>query len=169
MQEIIKLPIKGFEGLYEVHSDGRIFSIRNNIFLKPNNSGTKENPYHFVYLYNESKNRCYIHRLIAKAFIENPLNLATVDHINGDSSDNRVENLRWATQCQQTQNTKKHPGKNKYKGVFFVEYLQKWRVTVRVNGKQLWIGAFKDEVDAAIAYNEAVIKYHGEFARLNDI
>lgn len=39
----------------------------------------------------------YVHRIVATAFIPNPDNLATVDHINGDKTDNTVENLRWAS------------------------------------------------------------------------
>jgi hypothetical protein len=39
----------------------------------------------------------YVHRIVATAFIPNPDNLATVDHINGDKTDNAVENLRWAS------------------------------------------------------------------------
>ena len=49
-------------------------------------------------------NRYRVHRLIAEAFIENPCNKPTVDHINRVRNDNRVENLRWATIEEQCDN-----------------------------------------------------------------
>jgi len=58
-------------------------------------------------------------------------------------------------------------GKRKYLGV---SYNRKYiRAKISVNGKNINLGYFKTEIDAAIAYNEAAIKYHGEFANLNKI
>jgi len=48
-----------------------------------------------------------IHRLVAETFIDNPQKLPTVDHINRIRTDNRVENLRWATRALQSENNAK--------------------------------------------------------------
>lgn len=80
---------------YSVTEDGKVWSHRNNIFLKSN---TNRLGYEYINLCNEngiiSKT---IHRLVAIVFIENVDNKKEVNHINGIKTDNRVENLEWCT------------------------------------------------------------------------
>ena len=93
-----------------------------------------------------------------------------VDHINGNTLDNRKENLRICTHKNNMQN-QKTPKNNKseYKGVYWVKENKNWRARIQVNGKKVSLGCYKNKEDAAKAYNEAAIKYFGEFARINII
>lgn len=91
-----------------------------------------------------------------------------VDHINGNRFDNRKENLRICTRSQNAQNRGPKNGK-KYKGVFkqvsgnSVGY----SVEIKCDGRRYYVGRYKDEKSAALAYDRAAIKIHGKFARLN--
>lgn len=103
-----------------------------------------------------------MHRLI----MGNPPGIS-VDHINGDGLDNRRSNLRLANQSQQGRNTPKHKNnKSGFKGVSWCKGF--WMATIYVNQRKLYLGGFRNPVDAARAYNEAAKKYFGEFARLNN-
>lgn len=96
MREIFK-DIKGYEGIYQISNLGRVKSFTKNSekFLKPNINRTG---YATVRLYKDKiKYFTSIHRLIALAFIPNPENKRTVNHINGIKDDNRIENLEWNT------------------------------------------------------------------------
>jgi hypothetical protein len=93
-----------------------------------------------------------------------------VDHKNHNGLDNRKANLRPATHQQNIFNRRyvsKKSSSSKYKGVSWTPHVKMWRVRVWLNYKSKNIGYFKDEIVAAKAYDEAVKKYHGEFAVLN--
>lgn len=95
---------------------------------------------------------------------------ATVDHENGITTDDRIKNLRAATRLQNS--TNRRSAKNsfsKYLGVCWHKCTQKWITKIRVNGKDIHLGLFMTEIAAALAYNKAAVKYHGEFANLNII
>lgn len=105
-----------------------------------------------------------MHRIIA----ETPAGMDT-DHINGDTLDNRRENLRVCSHHQNTQNR----GINRNnvsgkKGVYWRKDMEKWRVVIKVNYQPIHVGYFDDLEEASRAYDEAAKKYRGEFARLNE-
>ncbi len=91
----------------------------------------------------------------------------TGDHISGFTLDNRRCNLRVATTSENLRNQVKQrtPSTSKYKGLTFRS--NKYDIRIVVNGKTIHLGSAKNELQGAKKYNEAAIKYFGEFARLN--
>jgi len=93
----------------------------------------------------------------------------TVDHINHNKLDNRKCNLRLCTKRQNSFNRTKHiTSKSKYKGIYWNKLVNKWRVSISYNGDYFYLGYFKDEIDAARAYNKKAEELFGEFASLNE-
>ena len=93
-----------------------------------------------------------------------------LDHINGDKTDNRIENLRLATAHDNAANKASASGATSaYLGVSFKAARKAWVAQISKLGKKIHIGLFDSEIAAARAYNEAAIQLHGQFARLNQI
>lgn len=89
-----------------------------------------------------------------------------IDHINGNRSDNRISNLRLASQSQNRQNSKTPKNNTSgYKGVSCDTRHGTWRARIFVNNKDKYLGTFKTKEQASEAYIDAAKKYHGEFAR----
>ncbi len=90
-----------------------------------------------------------------------------VDHINGNKLDNQRSNLRICTHGENQMNSKKtnKPKSSIFKGVYWNKKDRAW--FVRVAAK--WVGMFKDEKQAAKAYNEKAKELFGEFALLNQV
>ena len=91
------------------------------------------------------------------------------DHINGDRLDNRKANLRPATCTQNVRNSKKtsSPAYSKYKGVTYRSRSRKWVAMIYLSRRQVFLGSFDAEIQAAKAYDKAAKKHFGEFAKLN--
>jgi hypothetical protein len=90
------------------------------------------------------------------------------DHINGNTLDNRRENLRAVSSAENKRNRKAHKNnKSGFKGVDLHVGKGRWRSQIYANGRCRHLGYFHDPIEAARAYNAAAKELHGEFARLN--
>jgi hypothetical protein len=88
-------------------------------------------------------------------------------HRNGNGLDNRRSNLRAASQSQNKKNLPAYANnKSGYKGVIRLT-TGRYRASIGVDGKRVYLGTYDDAETAAIAYNVAATNLHGEFARLN--
>lgn len=93
-------PVKGYEGLYEVSSRGRVRNLnyKKRGVYRIKSPQVSNNGYKTVFLFKSGAGKRFtVHRLVAIAFIPNPTNLPEVDHIDTDRSNNCVDNLRWVT------------------------------------------------------------------------
>lgn len=91
-----------------------------------------------------------------------------VDHINGDTLDNRRRNLRLVTSAQNHWNQAPVRGiTSKYKGVSWDKPRHKWTAHITCHYEQKNIGRFCSEEEAARAYDQEARRLFGEFARTN--
>lgn len=94
-----------------------------------------------------------------------------VDHADGDSLNNTRKNLRPCTPAQNNWNrsNNKKPNSSKYKGVSFDKKSKKFAASIHLNNKKIHLGFFKNEADAALAYNSEALKLFGKFSKLNEV
>jgi len=141
--------IRNYEN-YEISSMGRV--RRSNKILKFDIA----NMYYRVDLYkNGSRIHKYVHRLVLEHYKINPnLSKFTLcDHINRNTFDNRISNLRWSNYQENSYN-------RQAKGYYYCRRENKFIATIQVNGKSIYLGKFNYSLLARKAYIAAKAKYH---------
>lgn len=116
----------------------------------------------YVYAIECGKKGVLMHRLISGA----PSG-KSVDHINGDTRDNRRANLRVCTHQQNMWNRRSVRSLSGFKGVYRQSGMDAWVACIGPSKGRTYLGTFRDPVDAARAYDEAAIERYGEFACIN--
>ena len=159
--EIFK-DIDGYDGVYAVSNLGNVISRKLNRIkiLKPRLNGI--NGYLGVDLCYNGIHCERVHRLVAKAFIPNPENKSCVDHINNIKTDNRIENLRWASHSDNSANStwRNITG---FKGVTVNG--DKYQAKIYHNGVRECLGTYITPEEAHTAYIIRARELFGEFAK----
>ena len=141
------------------------YDHQNGIFVwkKTNTLAGKIRPSGYYQIGIDGK-RYYSHRLAWKLFYnEEPPEL--IDHIDGDKTNNKIENLRASSKQGNAGNSKRnHNNTSGYKGVTWHNRDKHWVAQIRKNGKRVTIGAFNDPKLAHSAYMAAATDHFGQFA-----
>ena len=148
------------------HQCGSISHFNRKIKKFTTTFGSNVNGYRKVVI---SQKNLIVHRLIAQAHFDNYSDDLQVNHINGNKSDNRIENLQMVTAKQNSRSFCSKPeGKSsKYRGVSWYGTSRKWRAQIRTNGKYKHIGYFHCEMEAARAYDMVAINLGFDVQALN--
>lgn len=102
--------IEGYDGLYAITEDGRVWNWTRNMWMKLTPCGNvnfKDNLYLTVGLCKNNKvKRVRVHRLVGGAYIPNPENKPQINHVDGNKFNNIVSNLEWCTQAENVQHAR---------------------------------------------------------------
>lgn len=140
----------------EVSDDGRV--RRSGIEFVPNIDGSG---YRQLWAVRKSHK---LHRLIAIAFIPNPLNKPCVDHIDGNTLNNAISNLRWATLNENMRNRKPYVKNSNFpRGVF--ERGNKFYAYIYFEGQKYDLGTYDSPEEASEVYEVTAAELFGEFYR----
>jgi hypothetical protein len=131
---------------YLIYKDGRVFSKKRNIFMKPNKNG--EGYLRLNLCKNGKRKNFLIHRLIAEHYIDNPDNNPCIDHIDGNKTNNNISNLRWVTRIENCNafQTKRINNKSGIKNISYHKTHKYWKYKKNIYGKE-YLRTFKNKID----------------------
>ena len=94
-----------------------------------------------------------------------------IAHLDNDTTNNQLTNLRYLTTSQRQMSIQKHKvGSSRFKGVSWViGSKDKWAAHITLNKSRIHLGTYEDEEEAALAYDLAARDMFGEYARLNNV
>lgn len=150
-----------------VYLDGSLFWRESPAFNIPENTlaGTlRKDGYIGIYI---NKKYHFAHRIIWEIhYGEIPEGLV-IDHIDGDRSNNKIDNLRICTfQENHFNRGKQSNNKSGFKGVSWHKQKQKWVAQIKLDGRNKFLGFFTDPERAYQAYCEKALEHYGEYAKL---
>jgi hypothetical protein len=152
--------IVDYKGLYQVSNLGNVKSLNYNHTKKQELLKPSITPcgYFKVTLYKNQKQKTFrVHQLVAITFLNHKACGYTyvVNHINFKKLDNRVENLEIVTN-RENSNRKHIKSSSQYVGVHWAKLHNKWRAMIKIDGKQMSLGSFENELEASQAYQSAL-------------
>ena len=152
--------IDGYDN-YEVSNMGNVRNKTTGLILKH----SLQNGYYCIALSTDGKSKHFrVHRLIALHFIPNPHNKRLVDHKDRNPLNNNINNLRWATPSENNMNSSiQRNNKSTCAGVNYDKKSNKWKVRIRINGKQKHIGHYLNFDEAIAARKEQEEIHYKEF------
>lgn len=149
-----------FDSIFE-YSDGDLLYKAGTRKIKPGQKAGHKRPDGYTQVVVDGK-KYYAHRIIYSMHYGDITE--TIDHINGDRSDNRIENLRPATMSQQAMNTRKRENTSGIKGVYFESQTNRWRAAINFNGKSYRSKRFSQLADAERFVINKRKELHGEYS-----
>lgn len=160
MHEVWK-PVVGYEGYYEVSSAGEVRSVNDKRVRKISSrvlkSGLRRDGYRNVVLSKDGVTSTkLVHVLVAQAFLGS--SVLTVNHLDGDRGNNRVDNLEWLSIRDNIHVGRRCAQGSSFPGVAWDKKAQKWISRIQVEGTRIYLGLFESERGAAAAFQRAVDK-----------
>lgn len=122
----------------------------------------KNPPWYATGVPNSDKKQIRLHRFILGL---QPDDKRQIDHIDGDVSNNRRSNLRVCSNVENNRNRRSVVGNVPFKGVSLKG--NKYRASLSVSGRRVYLGTYVDPIDAARRYDIACVNLFGEFACTN--